>query len=122
MSWLLTAAAGLLSGTLGAMGMGGGGILIIYLTLVANVEQATAQGINLLVFIPCAALALILHCRKHLVNWKTAFPAILAGIPGTFAGVWLSGWLDPSLLRKLFAVLLLFIALRELFSKKCTNE
>ena len=36
---------------LAGMGVGGGGILIIYLTLFKNLPQATAQGINLLFFV-----------------------------------------------------------------------
>ena len=51
-----TVLAGLLSGALGAMGLGGGGVLVIYLTLAAQMEQTTAQGVNLLLFIPCALL------------------------------------------------------------------
>ena len=112
-----TVLAGLLSGALGAMGLGGGGVLVIYLTLVAQMEQTTAQGVNLLLFIPCALLALIPYCRKKLICWKIALPAILFGLVGAFAGVWLSGMLDPSLLRKLFGGMLLLIGLRELFSR-----
>ena len=52
--WLLIAAAGLVSGALGAMGLGGGGILILCLTAFAGMEQVTAQGVNLLLFIPTA--------------------------------------------------------------------
>ena len=40
------------------MGLGGGTVLLIYLSLSAQVPQLTAQGINLLVFIPTAAVAL----------------------------------------------------------------
>ena len=81
-----TVLAGLLSGALGAMGLGGGGVLVIYLTLAAQIEQTTAQGVNLLLFIPCALLALIPYCRKKLICWKIALPAILFGLAGAFAG------------------------------------
>ena len=64
MSTLYMWIAGILSGIIGAMGIGGGGILIIYLTLFADMEQMAAQGINLLFFIPCAVVALIIHIRK----------------------------------------------------------
>ena len=61
--------AGILSGMLGAMGLGGGGVLIIYLTLFANLQQQTAQGINLLLFLPCAAISVILYHRKGPVSY-----------------------------------------------------
>jgi Predicted permeases len=123
MSYVWTAAAGIASGLLGAMGMGGGGVLIIYLTLMAEVEQKTAQGINLLFFIPIAVIALFLHCRKHLVNWRAALPAALCGLAGAFLGTWLSGWIDHTWLQKAFGVLLFIIGIHEILAKdpKCDS-
>ena len=46
MSWtdiLLTSITALLAGTISAMGMGGGGILLLYLTAFAGVAQLEAQ-------------------------------------------------------------------------------
>ena len=103
--WLLTAAAGLVSGALGAMGMGGGGILILCLTLFAQMEQVTAQGVNLLLFIPTAILALIPYTRKKLVCQKALLPAILSGIAGSLLGVWINGLIAPELLQKFFGAL-----------------
>ncbi len=42
----------ILSAAVSAMGLGGGGVLILYLTLVRDVPQLEAQGINLLFFTP----------------------------------------------------------------------
>lgn len=64
LSGLWSAVAGILSGLLGAMGLGGGGILIIYLSIFTSIPQAQAQGINLLFFLPTAVLALIVYQRK----------------------------------------------------------
>lgn len=111
--WLLIAAAGLVSGALGAMGLGGGGILILCLTAFAGMEQVTAQGVNLLLFIPTALLALIPYFRKKLICTRALLPAIGAGLVGSLLGVWLSGTLDPEILRKLFGGMLVFIGLRE---------
>lgn len=119
MEWIWMALAGLLSGILGAMGMGGGGVLIIYLTLIAGIDQRAAQGINLLLFIPCALLALFYYLRKKLIEIRTALAAAAAGLVGAMGGVFLSGWLDVLWLRRIFGVMLLFIGLRELFAKKC---
>ena len=104
--WLLIAAAGLVSGALGAMGLGGGGILILCLTAFAGMEQVTAQGVNLLLFIPTALLALIPYFRKKLICTRALLPAIGAGLAGSLLGVWLSGTLD-------FGGMLVLIGLRE---------
>ena len=64
MSIVFACIAGFISGTAGALGLGGGGILVIYLTVFAGVEQFQAQGINLLFFIPSAAIAVFLHWKK----------------------------------------------------------
>ncbi|MEE0930959.1 MAG: hypothetical protein UIM53_08165 [Acutalibacteraceae bacterium] len=57
--WLLIASFG--AGLLGSMGMGGGGILVIFLSLCTDIPQANAQGINLLFFIPIAILSVIMY-------------------------------------------------------------
>ena len=44
--------AGLFSGIIGGMGLGGGAVLIIYLSVFKDVEQLKAQGINLLFIHP----------------------------------------------------------------------
>ncbi len=114
-SRVLGALAGFVSGLLGAMGMGGGGVLVIWLTLGEGIEQAPAQGINLLLFIPCAIPALISYSRKKLIDWKTFMFCVFTGLAGALCGVWLSALLEPSLLRKIFGTMLLLMGIRELF-------
>lgn len=113
--WAMIAAV--VSGTAAAMGIGGGMILMLYLTLILHMDQLTAQGMNLLFFLPIAALALILHSKNKLVAWKTVLPSILSGIAGAFLGSWAAGAIGSPGLRKLFAVFLLITGLRELFCK-----
>ncbi len=122
MNWLWSALAGTASGILGAMGMGGGGILIIYLTLFAGVEQGMAQGINLLFFIPSAVIALIIYWKKKLIDWKTAFLCSSLGVVGALAGAWLSTIIDGAILGKLFGVLLLIMGIKQLFYKKAPAD
>ena len=73
--WLVGIAAGLMSGC----GVGGGTLLLLYLTAVAGVEQRLAAGVNLLYFLCCAPTALISHIRHKLVNFRVFLPAALAG-------------------------------------------
>lgn len=103
---------------LSALGTGGGGILLIYLTAYAGLDQLSAQGINLVFFIPIAMAALLIHMKNKLVKWKIVLPCILLGLPGVFLGAWLANLLGSDILRKVFAVFLLVIGVRELLSKK----
>jgi uncharacterized membrane protein YfcA len=113
--WNLLAAFG--AGALGAMGLGGGGILVIYLTLALSTGQLEAQGINLLFFLPCAAISIIINGCRKLVDWKQALWIALGGLPAVFAGIWLSGCLDGKWLRFIFAGFLVLLGLKELFAK-----
>lgn len=112
--YALAAAAGFLAGTAGAMGLGGGSILLLYLTLVAGEDQLHAQGINLLFFIPCAAAALWLHQKENRVPWRVVVPTALWGLPGAAVGFWLSGRLGGQGTGKLFGLFLLALGIREL--------
>lgn len=109
--------AGLLSGILGAMGFGGGGILILYLTLYRNISQLNAQGINLIFFIPSAVLALIFHTKNKLIKWKVAVKYILFGLIGVAVGFIVMKFLNENIIRKIFSIILIFMGLKELFSK-----
>lgn len=117
MNYFWMAVATVLSGALGSMGLGGGGVLIIYLTLGAGLGQRAAQGVNLLLFIPCAIIALCIYRKQGLIHWRTALMAAAFGLIGAVAGTCLSGMLDAGVLRKIFAFMLLIIGLKELFGK-----
>ncbi|MCI8755119.1 MAG: sulfite exporter TauE/SafE family protein [Oscillospiraceae bacterium] len=113
-----TILAGIGSGLLGSLGMGAGAILLVYLRVFGGMEQMQAQGVNLLFFLPIAGLSLFLHSRKGLVQWKNGLLCAAAGIPMVFAGVWLAGYLGGVWLSKLFALLLVYIGVRELRMKE----
>jgi len=116
MIWRFIAA--LLSGIAGALGIGGGGILIIYLAAICNMEQLQAQGINLLFFLPCGLVAVIIHSIAGRIKWKTALKFLIGGIPGAIIGVWWGGVIGTQWLGKIFAVLLLFLGVKSIFAKK----
>ena len=118
MSFLWAAVAGTLSGMIGAMGLGGGGVLIIYLTLFLGMEQGIAQGVNLIFFIPSAVIALIIYSRKKMIAWKAAIPAAVLGVAGAWLGTYLSSLIDGYWLSKLFGGLLLIMGVMQLFYKK----
>ena len=118
MSFLIAAGAGLATGILSGFGIGGGTLLLIYMTSFAGLGQNLAQGINLLYFLPTAATALFYHKKNGYLKKEAARPAILCGLAGTALAAWLATALDVALLRKCFGVFLLFVGLHELFRKK----
>ena len=114
--------AGLLSGIIGAMGLGGGAVLIIYLTLFAETEQLQAQGINLLFFIPIATVAVLIYSKKKQIKWKTVIGISLGGVLGTVLGWYFADFLGGEILAKIFGLMLILLGIREIFSKTVAQE
>ncbi len=114
MSTLIGVAVGLLTGILSGMGIGGGSLLILYLTAVAGVDQYTAGNMNLLYFLCCAPAALISHIRAKRVAWSAVLWCTLTGVVTSLLAAWVATQLDTGLLRRLFGVLLLYVGIKEL--------
>ena len=114
--WNVLASAG--AGLLGAMGFGGGGILIIYLTQILNHGQLKAQGMNLIFFIPSAVVALIIHIKNKLIKFREILPFIIAALPGVALGLYLTTVVSSKILADIFGVLLIIMGVKEFFSKK----
>jgi uncharacterized membrane protein YfcA len=105
--------AGVVSGVVGGMGMGGGTLLIPILTIFLTFEQKNAQAINLLVFIPMALVALIIHIKNKLVDLKVGVPIICSGVIFSIGGSMLAGLLGNKILQKIFGVFLLGIGINQ---------
>lgn len=115
--WFTAALAGAAAGVLSGFGVGGGSLLLIYLTAFAGVPQALAQGVNLLYFLPTAATALPAHLKNGYVEKKALIPAVAAGLACSALAAWIATALDVELLSKCFGGFLILIGLRELFKK-----
>jgi len=115
--WWTAALAGAVTGVLSGFGIGGGSLLLIYMTNFAGVPQNLAQGVNLLYFLPTAAAALPAHAKNGYIEKAALPPAILAGLAGTALAAWAATSMDVEILRKCFGGFLLIIGLRELFRK-----
>ena len=109
---------GLLCGVISGFGIGGGSILMIWMTAVIQMDQITAQGINLLYFIPTAAAAILFHARKNNIARNAILPSVVGGCltAGIFA--WFSSSMNTAVLRKLFGGFLIIIRISELLRKK----
>ena len=114
---VVNALVGLLTGIISGFGIGGGSLLILYLTAVQGVDQHTAGGINLLYFIGCAPPALWSHIREKQVDRTAALWCAGAGLCTTIAASLLASHIPTDLLRRAFGVVLLYVGVRELFCK-----
>lgn len=101
--------SGLVSGIVGGMGMGGGTLLIPILTIFLGIQQKSAQGINLLVFIPMSLVALIIHMKNKLVDFKVGIPIMISGVIFSIIGSLTANSLSNSNLRRFFGGFLLVV-------------
>ena len=109
--------AGFFSGILSGMGLGGGGILIIYLSLFTDTKQLTAQGINVLFFIPIGFLALVIYSIKKQIKWKAVIKFIIWGLLGSVSGLYLTNFLGGKITGKIFGVLLIALGIAEILKR-----
>lgn len=106
---------GTVLGFLSGLGIGGGSLLILWLTMVLHTDPLVARGINLLFFIPSALVACALRLRQGNLKIRPLLPAILAGCAAAAVFSWVSTVLDVEILKKLFGAVLIAAGLRELF-------
>jgi uncharacterized membrane protein YfcA len=108
---------GLLSGIISGMGIGGGVILIPSLVLFSEVAQIQAQGVNLVVFIPSAIIALITHKKEGNLDSKYNKKIIIGGIIGALVGSIIAIKIEEDNLRRYFGIFLLAVGIYEFFKK-----
>ena len=70
---------GTVLGFLSGLGIGGGSLLILWLTMVLHTDPQTARSINLLFFIPAALVACAMRIKQGHLKVKPLLPAIIAG-------------------------------------------
>lgn len=114
--------AAFLTGIFAAMGVGGGMILILYLTFFAGFPQLSAQGINLIYFIPIALLSVIIHTKNKLIEWKKIVPSLIAGTAFAVLGAFAADYLGSVVLGKIFGGFIIIIGIKELFGGFAKNK
>ena len=91
---------------LSGLGIGSGGLLVIYLTLYAGMPQLHAQGINLVFFLFSAGASMLAHLFSRKLIAPLCILLIAAGVPGSMIGASLASLLPAAILRKLFGAFL----------------
>ncbi len=100
--------ASFLIGILTGMGVGSGGLFILYLTLFAGVPQLAAQGLNLHFFIYSTAAAMLVHARTGTLPLRRLAYICALGSLGCVGGALFAQSIDGGILRTLLALLLIF--------------
>ena len=114
---MLDLIAGFAVSILSGLGIGGGGLLVIWLVLYHSTEQLQAQGINLVFFLFSSTAAMVVHLIKRKLNFKLiAYLAILGAI-GAYLGSFLSKSVSPEIVRTSFGILLLFSGIMTLLKR-----
>lgn len=113
-SFPISLIAGVILGTLAGMGIGGGTLLILWLTAVLGFPGQTARAINLMFFITAAGTVTLTRLRKGSVPIAKLIPGIVAGCIAAAAMSMLRQWLPAQWLRRLFGFLLVITGVREL--------
>ena len=101
--FLILFAIAMLSG----MGVGGGGLLIIYLTLIENSPQLYAQGMNLFFFLMSAGASLFIHIRRRRINTQLLTILCITGAMGALCGSLLIRVVPVEWIRRIFGIMLM---------------
>ena len=114
-SYIVAVAVGVILGFLAGIGVGGGSLLILWLTLVLHWDHPTARIINLLFFIPTALIASCFRRKQKTLHLKKILPAIIAGCLSAAVFTMLGKYINVAVIKKFFGILLLATGIRELF-------
>jgi uncharacterized membrane protein YfcA len=107
-SWWVKAAAYLFSGALtgfisGMMGVGGAGVMIPLMVLLAGMEQHLAQGTSLLVMVPAGMTGALTHYRLGNVQTKIVWGMVIGGLAGGYLGATTANLLPGLTLTLIFS-------------------
>lgn len=114
-SFPFAATVGAVLGFLAGLGVGGGSLLMLWLTVVLGTQYTTARTINLLFFIPTALISCFFRRKQNTLDFRKILPAMICGTVSAAVFSLLSSHLELEMLKKLFGILLLITGLRELF-------
>lgn len=111
---------GLLAGILsGLVGVGGGIIMVPLFVLVLGFTQHEAQGLSLAVMLPPVTFLAVYnyHNSGGGIDWKVALIVSILFIIGGFIGSKIALQIDQRMLKKVFGIVMLIVAVKLIFSK-----
>jgi uncharacterized protein len=110
---------GIITGIMaGMLGIGGGLVVIPALVMVLGMSQQAAQGTSLAMMLPpIGILAAYNYYKAGHVDIKIALLLAVAFIAGSYFGSKLAIKLPVELLKKIFGIFLILVAIKMLFWK-----
>ena len=111
-----------IAATLSGMGIGSGGLMVLYLTFIRNAPQVSAQGFNLLFFLFASAASMIVHLLRRNIFLVAVLIMILAGVPAAYLGTRFALWLPEGWVTRLFGLFLAVVGLIGVFGKKTSKN
>lgn len=114
---IVNAIAGFVCGVLSGCGIGGGSLLLIYMTQLGGLEQAVAQGVNLIYFLPTSSAALVSHAKNRLIDGKLVLKTALPGMATAALSAFFAASIDSGNLRRLFGIFCVIVGAKMFISK-----
>ena len=114
-NWVFSVCITAVLGYLSGQGVGGGSLLMIWLTMIMGLEYSQAKTLNLLFFLPAALISSYYRRKTGVLSLKKVSPAIISGILAAAISAMLAPHLDTSILKKMFGALLIITGIRELY-------
>ena len=115
---IIAAAVATVIAVLSGIGVGSGGLLVIWLTLIEGMGINDARGFNLLFFIFSASAALVFHIMRKRLRPRLVVALALFACIGTLVGTYLGTVLDSATIRRIFGGMLVFSGLYTLFGRR----
>ena len=109
-------------GFLTGLGIGGGSLLILWLTFVLKMDSFTARGIVLLFFIPAAVISSVFRWKQGALKIRSALPVMISGCIAAIIFSFLSTAIEPHVLDRLWGIILIAAGIREILYKKKRQE
>lgn len=102
-------------GTMAGLGLGGGSLLVLWLTGILHTSATDARVINLLFFIPSALISILINRKRKKLQIRPLLPAMILGSLAAIIFSRLSTIIDETMLKRLFGILLLLTGMQQLF-------
>ena len=105
---------GIISGIITGLGMGGGSILILILTMYMFIEQHVAQATNLIFFIPTSISAIYVYFKNKNVDTFCGIRLLYMTIIGSALGAFFTKFVDSEILKKYFGIFILIVGILDI--------
>lgn len=107
---------------LSGLGIGSGGLFVIFMTSVYGIGAEQARGMNLMFFIFSASAALLLHSIGKRIAPRLILKLSFLALIGTLIGTRVALYIDPLMLRRLFGIFLVICGGYTLFSGRARKR